>query len=191
VVTEEDPEGDSSSRRGLLYAAGAGVAGLVLAGCGGTSLKAQAGNSAPVLSTDIGLLNQLLHLEHVAIAAYTAGTPLLPHATVKAGQLFLNDELAHAGALGALIKAAGGKPNKPATSFDLGHPRTGQEVLELLHRIENAQIGAYLAAIPRLEPALVKRSVAAILANDAQHVAVVRAALGQPAVPSAFVTGRD
>jgi bacterioferritin (cytochrome b1) len=191
VVTEEDSEGDSSSRRGLLWAAGAGAAGLVLGGCGGTSLKAQADNSAPVLNSDVELLNQLLHLEHVAIAAYTAGTPLLPAATVKAGQLFLNDELAHAGALGALIKAAGGKPNKPAPSYDLGHPRTGQEVLALLHRIENAQISAYLAAIPRLEPALVKRSVAAILANDAQHVAVVRAALGQPAVPSAFVTGRD
>jgi Ferritin-like domain len=191
VVTEEDPEGDSSSRRGLLCAAGAGVAGLVLAGCGGTSLKAQADNSAPVLNSDVELLNHLLHLEHVSIAAYTAGTPLLPSATVKAGQLFLNDELAHAGALGALIKAAGGKPNKPAPSYDLGHPRTGREVLELLHRVENAQISAYLAALPRLEPSLVKRSVAAILANEAQHVAVVRAALGQPAVPSAFVTGRD
>jgi hypothetical protein len=29
------------------------------------------------------------------------------------------------------------------------------------------------------------------MANDAQHVAVVRAALGQPAVPSAFVSGRE
>ncbi len=190
MVTQEDCEGEPS-RRGLLRAAGTGVAGLVLAGCGGASLKAQADNSAPVLGTDVGLLNHLLHLEHVAIAAYTAGTPLLPAATVKAGQLFLNDELAHAGALGALIKAAGGKPNKPAPSFDLGHPRTSREVLALLHRVEAAQVSAYLAALPQLEPIIVKRSVAAILANDAQHVAVVRAALGQPAVPSAFVTGRE
>jgi hypothetical protein len=175
----------------LLRAAGVGLAGAVVAaGCGKTSLRAQVHNSQPVLQTDVELLQHLLHLEHVAIAAYTAGTPLLPQATVKAGQLFLNDELAHAGALAGLIHAAGAKPNKPAPSYDLGHPRTSRDVLGLLHEIEAEQIAAYLAALPRLEPASVKRSVAAILSNDAQHLAVVRAALGQPAVPSAFVTGR-
>jgi hypothetical protein len=167
------------------------MAGAVLAGCGKTSLRAQVHNSAPILQTDVELLQHLLHLEHVGIAAYTAGTPLLPAATVKAGKLFLNDELSHAGALSGLIRAAGGKPIKPAPSYDLGHPRTGDEVLALLHRVEAAQITAYLDALPRLAPSSVKRSVASILANDAQHVAVVRAALGQPAVPSAFVSGRE
>jgi hypothetical protein len=176
----------------LLRAAGVGLAGaLAAAGCGKQSLREQVHNSAPVLNTDVGLLQQLLHLEHMGIAAYTAGTPLLAPATVKAGKLFLNDELSHAGALAGLIRAAGATPIKPAPSYDLGHPRTSQEVLALLHRIESAQIGAYLAALPRLAPYSVRRSVVAILANDAQHVAVVRAAQGQTAVPSAFVTGRD
>ena len=191
-MSEDGSEADASSRRGWLRAAGAGFAGLVVAaGCGKTTLRAQVHNSAPVLDTDVEELNRLLHLEHVGIAAYTAGTPLLAPATVKAGKLFLNDELSHAGALAGLIKAAGAKPIKPAPSYDLGHPRTSQEVLALLHEIESQQIAAYLAALPRLEPAFVKQSVASILANDAQHVAVVRAALGQPAVPSAFVSGRE
>jgi hypothetical protein len=175
----------------LLRAVGAGIAGLLVAGCGGQSLKAQVHNSAPVLGTDVDLLNQLLHLEHVAIWAYTAATPLLPAAVTKAGQLFLNDELEHAGALAGLIRAAGGKPIKPASSYPLGHPNSSREVLELLHSVENAQLTAYLSALGRLEPGSVKSSIASILANDAQHVAVVRAALHQPAVPSAFVTGRD
>ncbi len=191
MVTEEGSEADASSRRGWFRATAAGFAGLVVAGCGKTTLRAQVHNSAPVLDTDVELLNRLLHLEHVGIAAYTAGTPLLAPATVKAGKLFLNDELSHAGALAGLIRAAGAKPIKPAPSYDLGHPRTSQEVLALLHRIESEQIAAYLAALPRLEPAFVKQSVASILANDAQHVAVVRAALGQPAVPTAFVSGRE
>jgi hypothetical protein len=193
VVTEDSSEeADAYSRRGWLRAAGVGLAGaLVAAGCGRQSLRAQVHNSAPVLNTDVALLQRLLHLEHMGIAAYTAGTPLLAPATVKAGKLFLNDELSHAGALAGLIRAAGSKPIKPAPSYDLGHPRTSAEVLALLHRIESAQIAAYLAALPRLEPAFVRQSVVAILANDAQHVAVVRAALGQPAVPSAFVTGRE
>jgi Ferritin-like domain len=171
--------------------AGAGLVGAVVAGCGKQSLRAQVHNSATVLSTDVELLQHLLHLERVAIAAYTAGTPLLPRATVKAGQLFLNHELAHAGALAGLIHAAGGKPNKPAPSYDLGHPRTSRDVLALLHEVESRQIGAYLSALPRLEPASVRQSVAAILSNDAQHLAVVRAALDEPAVPSAFVTGKE
>ena len=139
----------------------------------------------------LDILNGLLDTEHKAIAAYTAGIPLLAQPTAKAGQLFLNDELSHAGDLAGLVREAGGKPVKPAPSYPLGHPRNSEEVLMLLHAVERAQIAAYLNAIPRLEPGVVKQQVASILANDAQHVAVVRAALGQTAIPSAFVTGRE
>jgi Ferritin-like domain len=191
MVTDEASEGEPSCRRGLLLAAGAGLAGAVLAGCGGQSIRQQVHNSKPLLSSDVDLLNSLLHVEHVAIAAYTAGIPLLAQPTAKAGQLFLNDELSHAGDLAGLVRAAGGKPIKPAPSYALGHPRNSEEVLMLLHSIEQAQITAYLDAIPRLEPGTLKQQVASILANDAQHVAVVRAALGQPAIPSALVTGRE
>ncbi len=203
MVTDEASDGDEapwsdkasggepSSRRRLLLTAGAGLAGAVLAGCGSQSIRQQVHNSEPALSTDVDLLNSLLHIEHVGIAAYTAGIPLLAQPTAKAGQLFLNDELSHAGDLAGLVREAGGKPIKPAPSYALGHPRTSEEVLMLLHAVERAQITAYLNAIPRLEPGVVKQQVASILANDAQHVAVVRAALGQPAIPSALVTGRE
>ena len=183
-MVNEDCEDGSSSRRGLLRAAGAGLAGLALAGCGTQSLKAQVHNSAPVLGTDVGLLNQLLHLEHVAIAAYTAGTPLLAPATYKAGRLFLNDELSHAGELAGLVKAAGGEPIKPAPSYALGHPRTSDEVLRLLHEIENMQLRAYLAAITQLEPGSVKQAIGSILANDAQHVAGVASQLARLGAPA-------
>ena len=191
-MSEDSAEADASSRRRWLRAAGAGLAGTVaLAGCGSNSLRAQVHNARPVLQSDIDLLGHLLYLEHLAIAAYTAGTPLLPPATVKAGQLFLNDELSHAGGIAGLIRAAGAKPPKPAPSYPLGHPRTGEEVLALLHAVERMQVSAYLDALPRLHPGTLKQQVASILANDAQHLAVVRAALHQPAVPSAFVTGRE
>jgi hypothetical protein len=174
-----------------LTAAGAGLAGALLAGCGGSSLKAQVHNAQPVLRSDVEELNHLLDLEHWAIAAYTAATPLLPPATVKAGALFLNDEIEHAGDLAGLVRAAGGKPIKPRPSYPLGHPRGSAEVLGVLRTVEQALIVAYLDAIPRLRPGPLKQQVASIFANDAQHLAVVRAALHQPAVPSAFVTGRE
>jgi hypothetical protein len=192
MVIDEPSEGEPSSRRTVLLAAGAGLAGVVLAGCGGgASIKQQVHNSQPALTTDVDLLNHLLHLEHTAIAAYTAGIPLLAQPTAKAGQLFLNDEISHAGDLAGIVREAGGKPIKPAPSYALGHPRNSEEVLKLLHSVENAQIAGYLHAIQRLEPGVVKQQVASILANDAQHVAVVRAALGRPAIPSAFVNGTD
>jgi Ferritin-like domain len=191
MVTDEPSEGEPSSRRTVLLTAGAGLA-VVLAGCGGRqSIKQQVHNSQPALTNDVDLLNHLLHLEHVAIAAYTAGIPLLAQPTAKAGQLFLNDEISHAGDLAGIVREAGGKPIKPAPSYALGHPRTSDEVLMLLHSVENAQIAGYLHAIQQLEPGVVKQQVASILANDAQHVAVVRAALGRPAIPSAFVNARD
>jgi hypothetical protein len=191
MKTEASSEGEPSSRRSLLLVAGTGLAGALLAGCGGESIKQQVGNSQPALTNDVDLLNHLLHLEHTAIAAYTAGIPLLDQPTAKAGQLFLNDEISHAGDVAGLVREAGGKPIKPAPSYELGHPRTSEEVLMLLHAVENAQIAGYLYAIQQLEPGVVKQQVASILANDAQHVAVVRAALGQSAIPSAFVNGRD
>ena len=191
MVSEESSEADASSRRGLLRAVGACVLSAVMAGCGSQSIRSQVKNSRPVLHSDVDLLNRLLHLEHVAIAAYTAGIPLLAPATHKAGQLFLNDEISHAGDIAGLVRAAGGKPIKPAPSYALGHPRTSQEVLMLLHNVENMQIAAYVDAIAVLRPGTLKQQIASILANDAQHIAVVRAALGQPAIPSAFVTGRE
>jgi hypothetical protein len=191
MVSDEPSEGEPSSRRSVLLAAGAGLAGAVLAGCGSESVRQQVNNSKPLLTGDVDVLNHLLHLEHVGIAAYTAGIPLLAQPTAKAGQLFLNDEISHAGDLAGLVREVGGKPIKPASSYVLGHPRTSEEVLMLLHAVEQRQIAAYLDAIPRLEPGEVKQQVASILANDSQHLAVVLAALGQPAVPSAFVTGRE
>ncbi len=194
-VTEAS-EASPSSRRGLLLAAGAGLAGaasILVAGCGQSSpsLHSRLTHSQPLAQADIDMLNHLLDLEHVAIAAYTAGTPLLAPDLTKAGGLFLNDELAHAGQLIGLIKQAGGKPNKPAPSYDLGHPQTSDDVLALLHEVERAQVAAYLEAIPQLAPGVLRQQVVAILANDAQHVAVLRASLGQPPVPSALVTGRE
>lgn len=118
----------------------------------GESIKQQVHNSQAALSNDVDLLNHLLHLEHTAIAAYTAGIPLLDQPTAKAGQLFLNDEISHAGDVAGLVRGGGGKPIKPAPSYALGHPGTSEEVLMLLHAVENAQIAGYLHAIQQLEP---------------------------------------
>jgi hypothetical protein len=126
------------------------------------------------------------------VAAYIAGIPLLPHSQVKGAKAFLGEELEHTGELIALIVAAGGKAPPRADSYDIGgHARDDAGVLALLHSLESLQIASYLRWIPRLSPGPVRAAVASILACDAQHVAVLRAAQGQPALASAFVTGSE
>jgi Ferritin-like domain len=140
---------------------------------------------------DVELLNRALALERYTIAAYTAGIPLLGHRSANLSQAFLNDELAHAGELLGLIDAVGGTSIPRTDSYDLGHPRTAAEVLELLHRLEGRQLTIYLDLIPRLTPGRVRATVASIFASDAQHVSLLRLQLGSPAAPSPFVTGRE
>jgi hypothetical protein len=195
VVSDSAPEEDSGSRRKLLLAAGASIAGagaLGLTACAGSSrLRVVVRDGAKVARSDVEVLNGLLDLEHHAIVAYTAGISLLRPPRVRAAKRFLQQELAHAVALSELIREARGKPGKPRAYYDLGHPRSATDVLVLLHRVESAQLAAYLEMIPRLSGGRLKSAIAAIFANDAQHVSVLRSQLGRPPIPSAFVTGGE
>jgi hypothetical protein len=139
--------------------------------------------------SDATALNALLDVEHYAVAGYAAGIPLLHEPQAKAAVQFLAQELAHTVQLSDLIKRAHGKPNRPAASYDLGHPRSSEDVLALLKRLEQAQLRAYLDAIPQLSGGKVRAAVAAIYANDAQHLALLRWQTGEAPAPAALVTG--
>ncbi len=101
------------SRRGFLGAGLAAGGSLALAGCGGDSLKAQLKQAPPVARADVTLLNHLIDLEYLAVAAYTAGLPLLPPTAYHAAKQFLAQELGHAQGLALLVREAGGKESKP------------------------------------------------------------------------------
>jgi hypothetical protein len=189
---------DQSSRRAFLRTAGAGLAGgsgVLLVGCGGSSKPKRpsvAGSyQAEVRAADISLLNGVLDVEHTAIAAYTAGIPLLTGHSRVAATWFLGQELQHAAKLEATITGAGGKANPAQASYDLGNPRDGAQVLELLHHTESSLLAAYLDAIPKLIPGWLRAVAAGILANESQHLCVLEAAQGRPAVRSAFVTAHE
>jgi hypothetical protein len=186
-----DPPGQRAHTRRALLAAGATGGTVALAGCGSKSLRSRVKKGAKVAPGDIAVLNRLLDLERHTIAAYAAGIPLLGHSAGKAAKQFLGQELAHAGTLAGLIKQAGGKAPPPRASYDLGHPATSADVLALLHRLEGEQLAFYLQMLPALSPGRLRSTAAAIMANDAQHLAVIRQALGRPPVPSALATGQE
>jgi Ferritin-like domain len=182
------------SRRQMLIAAGGGLAAsaTLLAGCHGKApLRVKVSGQGKVDPADVPILNALLDLERHTVAAYAAGIPLLTGEAAKAAKQFLAQELAHEVALTDLITEAKQKPAKARASYDLGHPQNAEQVLALLHRLERAQLSAYTSMIPNLIPGRVRSTVAAIYANDAQHLTVLRAAIGLDPVPSAFASGAE
>jgi hypothetical protein len=183
----------ASSRRSFIAGTGVALGGAAtaLAGCGHRAGPALRGNRklTPVVArSDIQVLNAILPLEYRAIAAYTAGIPLLTGHSAKAAKHFLDQELTHAGEMQGLVHEAHGKWPMPPPSYDLGHPVSEREVLVLLYEVERTMLGAYLEAVPRLSPGRVRAAIASLFANDAQHISVVRLALGRPPAPSPLVT---
>jgi hypothetical protein len=142
-------------------------------------------------AANAAIFNALIDAEYVAAAAYIAGIPLLSDHNLRAAKHFLAQEVSHITQLANLVTVAHGVPNGPRASYDLGRPRSETEVLELIHRSERVTIRAYLDAIPKLSPGASRAAAASILANEAQHVSVVRRNLGLHPVPDALVTAAE
>jgi bacterioferritin (cytochrome b1) len=182
--------GTVTSRRQLLRVSAAAGAATALGGCGGSPDHQRRLRDA-VSDHDVSLLNRSLGLERVAIAAYEAAIPLLAGRDKLIATEFLKQELLHAGRLIALINALGGPVTKPANTYTLGRPRTARQLVKLLHQVEQVQVEAYVEAIPELSEGHLRADIGSILAADAQHVAIIRGALGEVPVPAAFPTGAE
>jgi hypothetical protein len=175
----------------VLRASAAGLAGLSsigLSGCGSTKRHRLRTALSPLAAADVDLLNAALAAEQRSIAAYTAITPLLARTAHDAASVFLANDLEHSGELRKLIHHLGGRPHHPLARYDLGRPAGERELLGVLDGLEQLQIEAYLHALPLLSTGTLRQAAGAILANDAQHLAVLRIELGQPALDGALLT---
>ena len=173
------------SRRSFFRASGVVVGGgsaTFVAACGGGGKKEPA--------ADVAILNSAIDLEHMAIAAYTAGTPLLTGENRTLARQFLGHEKEHANELSQTVLDAGGRPNKPRPRYDFQKFATQQDVLRFLAMIENVAIAAYIDALPKLSSGDLRATAAAIVTDEAEHLSVALGALGQTQVPSAFVVGQ-
>ena len=184
---------DPLSRRRLLRVSAAGVAagsGLLVAGCGDDT-KSPFAATAPDESddADVEILNFALDLELEAVAAYKAAAGALAGAALSAAKLFLEQEQEHADALAAAIKDADGTPNRPKRSYEFARLPSRPAALRFATDLENRAIAAYIDALPKLGRGDLRATVASILANEAQHLAVLRDVLGEDPAPDAFVTG--
>lgn len=145
---------------------------------------------------DADVIERAVGLEQDAVFAYRAAahTGKLGSVT-RVASLFAEQEQEHADALTRALAGLGGKPPaKPESAGDVpGLERaaagSARELLTFAVELETMAVKAYYEAHGKLRnPRLISTS-AAIMANEAQHLVVLRQALGRNPSPDAFVTG--
>jgi rubrerythrin len=183
---------DPVSRRRFFHMSGVSVAGgsaMFLSACGDDTKSPVVGPDESD-EADVEILNSALDLELMAVAAYKAGAAKLRGDVLQIGKLFLEQEQEHADGLMAAIKDADGRPNRAKSSYDFPELRSQTDVLRFAIELENTAIAAYIDALPKLGKGDLRATAAAIISNEAEHVAVLLGALGEQQVPDAFVVGR-
>lgn len=185
------PEQTTLSRRGFFGKTGAvtlsATAVALLAGCG-----TMAASSKDAGASDIDILNGALGAEQEAIAAYQLGADsgLLQPAVAQVALAFQRDHSEHAKVLADTIRQLGGAP-APAKSdynFPVADIKTQADVLAFAADLEQGAVSAYVQAVSAFQNGDLKAAAASILGAEAMHWAVLRSALGENPVPSAFVS---
>lgn len=172
------------ARSGVLLS-GAAVALLA----GREALAAKSGGAA---AGDGQILNTALAAELEAIAAYQLGadSKLLDKPALDLALDFQAHHRAHAALLAGTIERLGARPvvAKPKYSFPVEQLSSQAEVLRFAAKLEQGAVSAYLGAVPLFGERELSRAAASILGDEAMHWAVLRQALGEVPVPSAFVS---
>lgn len=177
-------------RSGVMVGATGGAA-MVLSACGDSTTTPDVVTGPDESDqADVEILNGALDLELMAIAAYKAGAGRLRGGMLDIAKKFLEHEQEHADALAGAIEEAGGTANRAKSSYDFPELRSERDVLRFAVDLENTAIAAYIDALPKLSQGDLRATAAGIITNEAEHLAVLRDALGQNPVPAAFVTGK-
>ena len=171
-----------------------GQSGLVLSGgavallAGNEALAAAAGATDP---RDVQILNTALGAELEAIAAYQLGaeSKLLQKPVLDLAMTFQGHHKEHAEVLRSTIEKLGGKPvaAKANYNFPADQLKTQADVLRFAAKLEQGAVSAYLGAVPLFVNRDLSKAAASILGDEAMHWAVLRNALGEAPVPTAFM----
>jgi rubrerythrin len=170
-----------------------GRSGLALSG---TAVALLAGRDALAAQSDAGandvqILNTARAAELEAIAAYQLGAEsrLLQQPVLDLALTFQGHHKEHADLLAKTVEKLGGRPvpAKARYDFPVEQLKSQADVLAFAARLERGAVSAYLGAVPLFGNRDLAKAAASILGDEAMHWAVLRQALGQAPVPSAFV----
>lgn len=142
---------------------------------------------------DVKIVNIALGLEYAAIYAYdvAASTGLLSAGTKGVALLFQSQHKEHAALEEGAIKSMGGTPIARMEKYDLGDLsgiKTEKDLLAFALGKEAGAASAYMGVLSQLTSKDLIPVVAGIGANEAQHAALLRFAMGEAnPVPMAVV----
>jgi hypothetical protein len=157
-----------------------------LSGCGGD------GGSSTDKATDVRVLNEILGRQLAAVDAYDGALSALHGGQLTLTRRFRAQEQEHVDATTKTLRGLEGEADPPAETIETGNLKTPREAMHFLYELESATIDAELSAVAKLTIAWPRPLIAAMAANQAQRLVLIRRALGAPAretVPSAFETG--
>jgi len=174
-------------RRAL--ALGAVAAGLAasLAACGGDE-----DTSAVDPEADAAVLNEILGRQQAAVAAYGEAMPALRGPELAMARRFRVQEQEHVDATTKTLRGLEEPADPVGEMIETGDLATSDDALDFLYRLESATIDAELNAVSRLTVGWTRPLVAAMAANQAQRLVLIRRALGAApleTIPEAFETG--
>ena len=150
---------------------------------------------------DAPILSRAINLERVSVIAYDTliGGGLLTPALSGVLRRFRAHEQQHEDALVTALTSLGGTPPAPPQGVadvdnvvdGLRDVRSRADVLTFLIELETAAVAAYFDAHAKFGEAKLLQMGASIMANEGQHLVVLRKAAGQDPIPNAFETGES
>lgn len=189
-LIQADDHAAHGSRRSFLGQSGFLLSGAAVALLAGKdALAAKGGEST---DADVRILNSALGAELEAIAAYQLGAEsgLLQKPVLDLAVTFQGHHKEHADVLGKTIMKLGGKPvsAKDKYTFPTEGLKNQADVLRFAAMLEKGAVSAYLGAVPLFGNRDLAKAAASILGDEAMHWAILRNALGEVPVPSAFMS---
>ncbi|MEO8485506.1 MAG: ferritin-like domain-containing protein [Betaproteobacteria bacterium] len=171
-----------------------GKSGLLLSGAAVALLSGREALAKGQASTaaDVSILNTALGAELEAIAAYQLGAEsgLLQKPVLDLAVTFQGHHKEHADLLAKTVAKLGGKPvaAKAKYAFPVETLKSQNDVLRFAATLEKGAVSAYLGAVPLFGNRDLAKAAASILGDEAMHWAILRNALGEVPVPTAFMS---
>jgi len=177
------------ARRSFLGKSSLLLSGAAVALLSGRDALAKVSKSA---ESDLRILNTALGAELEAIAAYQVGAEsgLLQKPALDLAVTFQGHHKEHADVLSKTIVKLGGKAvsAKSKYTFPTEALKNQADVLRFAASLERGAVSAYLGAVPIFNNRDLAKAAASILGDEAMHWAILRNAVGEVPVPSAFVS---
>lgn len=163
---------------------------LFAAGCGGSG--AGTTTAVPDKAADGETLNNVLARELAAIRAYQQTLPLLHGPLLTTAREFRGQEQEHVNAVTKALRGLGEKAEPEKEEIESEGLKTQADALAFLYEVESVSVAYDLRAISHLTAAWPRSLLGSIAANQAQHLVVLRRALGAEvaeSIPGAFEDG--